>query len=372
MEGSATARRLGRLATQHFLPLALLSLAIGSLANLYFWFGADRPLVGPWLLKQFYVNYVDFGFAKRALVGTLLYPAFSAPVVDAATGAAIATGLSLAIFAGLILLLDRLQARPLRTEVAGLGACVLAALLLSPAGLMEIAHDMGRYDALNIALLSIAVALVLKGRPRLAGALFGIAGLVHEAVFFYGVGPLAVALFAVRARPVDMALCLLPGALALGAVGLWGNLDAAQLALLDARPGSGTTVWSRGVIEVPIALKPYEQAALAFYTLAPFTLLFAVLRFNRASIWRYFLPPAATLLLFPLGFDYFRWASLGLFAVALTLLIGAARFGWRLPPSSPILVAGFLLYCLPLGPLGTAHPLPFLELIWLHFTGWGG
>ncbi|MGC6328490.1 hypothetical protein [Rhizorhabdus sp. FW153] len=360
------------MALRHFLLLALLSLAVGSLANLYFRLGADRPLVGPWLLKQFYVNYVDFGFAKRALVGTLLYPVFSAPVVDAATGAAIATGLSLAIFAVMILLLDRLHARPLRREEAGLGACVLAALLLSPAGLMEIAHDIGRYDALNIALLLVAVALVLNGRPRLAGLIFGIAGLVHEAVFFYGVGPLAVALFATRSRPADMVACLLPGALALGAVGLWGNLDAAQLALLDARPGSGTTVWSRGVIEVPIALKPYEQAALAFYTLAPFVLLFAVLRHNRASLLRYFLPPTATLLLFPLGFDYFRWASLGLFAVALTLLIGVARLGWRLPPASPALTAIFLLYCLPLGPLGTAHPLPFLELIWLHFTGWGG
>ena len=364
------APRLGRMAVRHFLPLAVLSLAVGSLANLYFWLGADRPLVGPWLLKQFYVNYVDFGFAKRALVGTLLYPAFSAPVVDASTGAAIATGLSLAIFAVLILLLDRLHARPLRPQAAGLGACVLAALLLSPAGLMEIAHDIGRYDALNIALLLVAVALVLRGRPRLAGLVFGIAGLVHEAVFFYGGGPLAVALFATRARPVDMAACLLPGALALGAVGLWGNLEPAQLAVLDARPGSGTTVWSRGVIEVPIALK--RQAALTFYTLAPFVLLLAVLRHNRASLGRYFLPPAATLLLFPLGFDYFRWASLGLFAVALTLLTGGARLGWRLPPASPALTAIFLLYCLPLGPLGTAHPLPFLELIWLHFTGWGG
>lgn len=366
------AQWVGRKAVRHFLLLALLSLAVGSLANLYFWLGADRPLIGPWLLKQYYVNYLDFGFAKRALVGTLLYPLFSAPVVDAATGAALATGVSLAIFAGLILLLDRFHARPLRKGEAGLGACVLAALLLSPAGLMEIAHDIGRYDAPNILLLSIAVALVLKGRPRLAGLLFAVAGLVHEAVFFYGAGPLAVALFATRARAVDMAACLVPGALALGAVGLWGNLDPAQLALLDARPGSGTTVWSRGVIEVPIALKPYEQVALVFYTLAPFILLFAVLRHKRASLWRYYLPPAATLLLFPLGFDYFRWASLGLFAVALTLLIGAARLGWRLPPASPMLVAVFLLYCLPLGPLGTAHPLPFLELIWLHFTGWGG
>lgn len=372
MDRVGIAQRLGQMAVRYFLPLALLSLAVGSLANLYFWLGADRPFVGPWLLKQFYVNYVDFGFAKRALVGTLLYPLFSAPVADAVAGAAIATWLSLAIFAGLILLLDRFHARPLRTGEAGLGTCVLAALLLSPAGLMEIAHDIGRYDALNMVLLLIAVALVLKGRPHLAGVLFGIAGLVHEAVFFYGAGPLAVALFATRARPVDMVACLVPGALALAAVGLWGNLDPAQLALLDARPGSGTTVWSRGVIEVPIALKPYEQAALAFYTLAPFVLLLAVLRHNRASLWRYFLPPAATLLLFPLGFDYFRWASLGLFAVALTLLIGSGRLNWRLPPTAPALAVVFLLYCLPLGPLGTAHPLPFLELLWLHFTGWGG
>lgn len=372
MERRGIVQDVGRIVARHFLPLALLSFAIGSLANLYFWLGADRQLVGPWLLKQFYVNYVDFGFAKRALVGTLLYPIFSAPVVDAATGAAIATGLSLAIFAALILLFDRFHARPHRVEAAALGACVLAALLLSPAGLMEIAHDIGRYDALNMVLLLVAVALVLKARPRLAGLLFGVAGLVHEAVFFYGVGPLAVALFATRARPADMAACLLPGALALGAVGLWGNLDSAQLALLDARPGSGTTVWSRGVIEVPIALKAYEQSALAFYTLAPFALLLAVLRHNHASLLRYFLPPAATLLLFPLGFDYFRWASLGLFAVVLTLLIGSGRLNWRVPPSSPVLATLFLLYCLPLGPLGTAHPLPFLELLWLHFTGWGG
>ena len=369
MASSAEEKGILRFVAPWFLMLAPLAFVVGSLGNLYFWLGASKPVIGPWLLKQYYVNYVDYGFAKRAAIGTIFRPLIAAEGFTEQAGLRIAIAFSIGAFALLIGAIWWFHAKRDGTTPA-LSAWALAILLLSPAGFVELAHDIGRYDAINILIIVVSVAAIVRGHVGVAAIAFAVAVLIHEAVFFYGLGPLAVALFATRSRRVDFVACLAPAAVVLAAIGLWGNLSPTELQLLDARPGTGTTVWSRGMIEIPIELKSYEIAALAFYLLVPFGLLYAVARHNGASLARYFVPPLATLLLFPLGFDYFRWASLGLFSVAITLLIGASRLGWRAPRVSRPFAACLLLYCLPLGPLGTAHPLPFIEIIVYSIIGW--
>ncbi len=355
--------RLGDFIRRFFVPLAILSLLFGSLSNLLLMLAWGQDYIQPGLLRQYYANYIEFGFAKRALVGTLLYPLFATAGSSDLGGQLLVIGFELAVFASLILLLARLGGRDARGNGALL-ALVLAAFILSPVGFQQFAWDIGRYDHLNIILLILTCWLVMEGRYRLASALFAIGLLVHEAFFFFAAGPIIVALFARQAGPRDFALCGIPATLAMVAVSLWGNMTPGELALLDSKPGAGTFFWSRGVYDPPmVALAWYELLAIAYYTLLPFVLLYGVVRHNGGSLLRSWAPALITLALYPLGFDYLRWAGLCFVSVAVILIFMTRTAGWTLPRYRPAALALLLPYMLPLGPIGTVRPLYYVELL---------
>ncbi len=368
MSGNSGASGPLDLLARFFLPLSLVSFAIGLIPITYSYMGGGVFIWG-WKLRQFYVSHIDFFFAKRALVGTILYPLFHGPGGGEAWGKAVVVLFELVVLGLLAAVLWRLGTRqPFRASP--LFKLAIAAFLLSPAGLMQLSGDLGRYDHLNIILLLGSALLTSKARYGLAGLLFATAALVHEAVFFYGMGPILAMLLLNRAHPRDFVACIGPALLVLVAVGLWGNLAPAELAVLDTMPGSGVNVWSRGVVEMPVGLKPYEFVLLAYYAIVPFAALFLIVRHNGGSLLRVFAPQLFALVLYPLGLDWFRWASLGFVSVAITLIFLAGRLDWKLPRIAAPLSILFLIYLLPVGPLGVEHPLPLIELVYRYLIGW--
>lgn len=354
---------------RYFMILSLISIVVGMLPALYRFFGGS-VFVNSFKLRHFYVNYFEFFFAKRALLGTITYPYF-ATFGDGETEGKL--GLLLfesTVLAALIVMLSRLGRREgLRNSP--IYVMVLAGFLFSPAGLMELTGDIGRFDHLNIVLILAASFAALKRRYPIVGALFCTTVLIHEASLFYGAGPIVTALLIDRARPRAFVICLFPAVAAMGAVLLYGNMSAAQLALLDARPGTGTNVWQRGALELPHQLRQLRYLLpLLFYALVPFAVLVSIVRHNGGSILRIVGPQMASLLLYPLGVDSYRWASLGFVSIATGLLIVADRWSWSVPRYPRPVAALLLLYLLPIGPLGIGTPLPLVELAFQRIADW--
>ena len=132
-------------------------------------------------------NYVDFGFVRRGLGGTLLH-LFGENWLR---GAAVFHVLSAAAVAGVACVLLARVVRPWPERAA------LAVLLI--ALMMRWAEDPGRTDIAVAALLGVAALAVLAGRP-IAGALaVSVALFFHETGFVFGL-PLSAGLWLDQGR----------------------------------------------------------------------------------------------------------------------------------------------------------------------------
>ena len=152
-----------------FVLLCLAAYLIGISPHLIHWFTAGSPpdaLV--WNLTHYHVSYPEYGFLRRGLLGTAMAPLL-APLTDGG-GAEYAVMLGLDL--GLMLVLIWLAMRFFLSEdgVPGQG-WILAALILSPVGFVQLGYDAGRLDHVNFVLAAIAVLCALRGWSIAAGAL---------------------------------------------------------------------------------------------------------------------------------------------------------------------------------------------------------
>jgi hypothetical protein len=141
-------------------------------------------------------------------------------------------------------------------------------------------------------------------------------------------------------------------------------MTPAELTLLASRPGVDTSVWTRGAFTTPIGvLHWWEAVALLFYAVMPYYFLYTVVRHNRASMLTLFAPQLIVVGLFAIGYDYYRWSMLEALSVCITLIALGQRTDFAMPRYAKWQAALLLLYIAPLGPIGTAHPLIYIELI---------
>jgi len=358
----ATGKRALAALQRYFVPLALLFYLAGftrSIRNLL----VDGTLDNlDWALAAYHVNYVDFGFAKRAVLGTLYRP-FLAPFEDGGMGERLVIMAGDFLCVGLLLYLVARALRRAGPVAHGpLGHTLRAAIVCAPVGMAQIGFELGRTDHYNYLLLALALAAVARGHLVAAALVCGAAVLLHEAFFFYGL-PAVMLAAALRDGHARAAALALPAILAMAAVALYGNLEPQALARLDPAVSAGATdVWQRGVWEPARAIPPAMVALALLLTLAPLAFTLAVLHQNRA------LGPAALLLaaplaLFLLGIDYFRWAHLAFVmctALLLHLALAGRVTGLRLNRTAILAIA---LYCLPLGAVGVAEGYPHLAMV---------
>lgn len=333
-----------------------------------------------WILSHWEVNYLDFGFLRRGLLGTLVRPLPDAWIPLAAAL------LHLGAVALLAVLLDRWIER---TRLApAVESRVRLALLLSPLAFVNLGWDWGRFDPIVFAALLLAIDLA-RDRRWLAPSvgLVLAAMLTHEAVVVWG-APLFLAIVLRRYGAQVAAGAALP--IALLAAVLWrfgGSALAAE------RYGMGAMVWERGIVQLHDRV---DAATWAVVTLVLLSLLVGTIAVHHAAGLRLTalsVAPLTCLALFPMGIDWARWLSLTGLVCTATLLLQLAEEGdraagareaaadtpdrtggagraaaeWRLPHwSRPAL----LLLVLPLGPIGIAPVLPWIRygIFWLRLN----
>lgn len=317
--------------------------------------GAAYPETRSRLMSQFFANYVDHGFVRRGLVGTLLRPVTG--VVDAPQYLVfwIMVALNLAALAGILWCVARFL-QPVGPGRDGI-ALLRAALAVGSLGVVQVAHDLGRFDMLNLALLVLALSFVLRQRLVSAGLVGTVAVLIHEGFAVYG-APLLLAsgwhvlapkVGAMRAvRGILIPLCMMTAASF--AVMYWGNSDAA--ASMDH--GNGGYVWDRGLVEFNRTLSGLQIAVLTAYMLATLSVLCWFYRGARFDLM--LIAGLCPLALNFLGIDHARWLTLVFFVL---LILAGLRLRLGLPLNAPARLSriGLCLLCLPLGPMGVVAPL---------------
>lgn len=350
-----------------FVPLALLALLVGLSPHLLAWASSGEvPDALVWNMTHYHVNYFEHGFLRRGLVGTLVHPVFSALPDGGAAEYAVMLGIGLTACLGLILTARTLLVRATPHGAGGWLGLLALALILSPAGFMQMGYDMARLDQLNFVLVALALLCVSRGRVLAAGALMGAATLVHEAVLFYGV-PVVAGLAWSLAGP-DRLRALLIAALPASAVAvllvLFGDTPVDLASALSPEINLAAPVWTRDMLHPAWGWPPLHYLIAAYFALVPLFLLHRYYVLNRAAPDLLFLAPFAGLALFALGVDYGRWSHCIFFATLCVIFAAPAlnrRPGVELS-SRPIrwLITPWLL---PLGPIGIAVLYPFIPFI---------
>lgn len=340
--------------SRHFAVYACLAFAVAAIERV-----AEAILTdGPYyesrdrMLTQFFVNYADHGFAKRAVIGTLLKPVTGRLDAPEHFAFGLMVAVSLAALGGAIVLTQRYLPHREDADAVAILRCALA---VGSLGVMQIAHDLGRFDWINLALLAVSVTAVARGRPWLAAGICALAILIHEAFAVYG-APLVVALGWQAARQGRGAALarVLPVILAATVAGLavllFGNSEAA----VGIGRGSGGYVWERGLFEFAGHLGPREVVLLTLYWGALAAFYFGLTGGRPGLLLLAAVSPLALNLL---GIDHARWLALAFYAMLFNLAARWHALGRPLSAPSPAARRAGYLLCLPLGPIGVVEPL---------------
>ncbi|MDF0594632.1 hypothetical protein [Psychromarinibacter halotolerans] len=301
-------------------------------------------------LTHYAVNYIDHGFAKRAVVGTVLRPLVS--VLPTAGVVAVMLVLAAAALLALVLLLDR--ALPHDAAPGALVNRLRCAVAVGPLGAVQAGFEAGRFDPFLYLLLALALWAVARHRAWLAGAVCAVAILLHEGFAVFGVPLVLAGGWALGQRRRLVPPLLLAGIAAL-AVLLFGNSEVAE----QTAAGIAGHVWGRGLLDPNLGLAVWQYALLALYWAALGAVLAAMYRGRRPDLL--VLAAVCPLVLNVVGWDVSRWVALAFAALLANLSFQRLALGRDLPQRGG---RAALLLCLPAGPIGTGAPFPWLAWVW--------
>lgn len=303
-------------------------------------------------LTQYFVNYIDHGFAKRAFIGTLLRP-LTTSVEHPET--VVFLVMVVVNVCALIALISLVQALLPHREGDIFVSILRCAVAVGSLGLVQVAHDYGRYDLINYFVLVLALWLARRSLPIVSALFVAIGILIHEGFAIYG-APLVIAaswhFFGGNTAPVPAALRCIPLVLATAltsvAIFLFGNSDsAAQLTV-----GSGAYVWQRGTFDMRWPDSRVQAAILIAYWAALLALMWHVFQGRRAFKEPLFYAALSPLALNLFGIDMGRWLAIAFVVFVISVTLQRQALGTSWPPMTRPTRYGAFLLCLPLGPHG--------------------
>lgn len=339
---------------KRFILLSVVSYLAGALLHLINYLDEGKLSAFTWKITQYHINYVDFGFVKRGLLGTLLYPMLSAFEAGSAGEIVFLWSLDLACF-GLILILLNRALRRLPDEWSDWFRVVI---IFSPLGFMQYAYDVGRYDHFNYLVVAGIVACLANRRLGVASATLAAGVLLHEAVFFYALPLVLAAVWTEKVSLAKAAALAVAPVAAMALVVLFGNASAEAMATLPAAVSGGAEVWERGIFEPAKDFGIRDSMILALYLalLAGLIMRYAMASGGPRLILM--LPVICCLPLFGLGIDYFRWVHL-MFVSFIATAILLARQAPVHSTSMTTWDKGLVLaLAIPVGPFGVEWGLP--------------
>ena len=364
-------------------------------ALLGYWFAKGYMRLGwdvGWRTSQFFFNYQNLGFVKRALIGSLLYP------FPALRRGEIFLGLSAAFVCAFVALFTVLFLRSIRLLERKSRLMLTAICAASPALFLRQGFDLGRYDVLGLIAVIVSLFALDRGRWWLAGLASAVALLAHEAYIVINF-PLVVAYAltgapALRANRRGLWLLLLPPLVTTVLLAVYGLYEPGLEALtryfagdpryLAAKGGAvdvdAVAVLTRGMAE------NVDFVARMFWEKRAYLHLPVILAWGGVMTWFFhafhrdnalkrgvlYYAAFTPLLLSAIASDYYRWVALAATNMFLVILVEIDRLGQRglaatIPRRWPawLLVASALL-----GPISNTKSFPlFFTLLDRFFPG---
>lgn len=378
-----TARRLGvpmlifvaGLATAAF---GLLEVHQFSPRNVYALMQPDKIV---WLyhytLAHYEINYLEYGFVKRALLSNVFVVFHGQRWVDATLVFNLIFDAALAALAAVFL------ARLWRETRWPTAAVFTAATLFGSFGLINMGSDIGRFDFALLVMLVGSLWWIRRGAVIGPALVTGAALLTHEVYFFIGV-PILVAYTFDRLhdhhRPDrrEAMRRLWPLMVVVVATGValkcWGRYEPGtdELAHRFGRfifPAA-VKVWTRPISANVVLVGDYwRYGVYTVFDIACETGIWLLLLGLAAVVYRarrasalLLLAPLSVLPLYALGTDYARWCKLGfallIIAVAFAVLDRRLADGTLDRPTVRLLMLG--LIGLPFAPFGVEHAFQYL------------
>lgn len=188
---------------------------------------SGRPAftIADWRYVYYYLNYPDFGFIKRGLVGSIVQLGEFGDLDAWLPGLVVGFGLGAIFF--IVLIYSRLE----RSNV------LKVLFILSPFIFLNFGYDAGRFDLLLNLIFVFVLILIERRQYYVCGAVLLITPLIHE-VFMVAHIPalllLSYLLIDRRRRAKALALIFLPAALSFAVVALFGDYkgDLREVAVL--------------------------------------------------------------------------------------------------------------------------------------------
>ena len=312
-----------------------------------------------WKKTQYFINYFEYGFIKRGLIGNIFV------FVPAAQIKYWIVTFHTILFLALLFLFARITDHKKYDRSAWKSLDWLRAFFIfSPFLVLQAGYDVGRYDLLNLLFLMLSMVFVHRGYyyPTLLLTTLGL--LNHEAYLFYGV-PIVTALMAQKLEITNTSVAgmfryKLPfilhvvGAL-LTALLIYAFGNKKQK--LDSALGLGQQVWSRDLWEPSLGASTAQTILLGIVLTSIFLWLVALYAVNKKKPDFLILGAVVPLALFFLGVDYARWCGLIFFVTCVITIHKITIEQWRL--NHWTLSTLGLLFLLPLGPIGIETLFPF-------------
>lgn len=313
-----------------------------------------------WKLAQYNVNYIDHGFVRRGLIGTLLWPVFE-PIVQtpniqkyiifwAESFIFIILSYSTALFIYIRLKQFTHQVRIL----------IFAIVSFSPCGLIQFSYDFGRLDHIIFCIFAICFFLHNRRALILTSAILVLAILVHEASIFF-LHPFVASLYITKSdrRLFDLTILAIPSSILALLIFLFGD----KAVDLDAAVSLGGAVWGENIhlYIFNLVQKPSDILFFGFYGSVVIFFLIDFYRQSDIKVDLMYFSCLAPMGLFVIGADWGRWVHF-LFILAVTnFILKLEEMNIRKIPTSSFLL--LLVLAVPLGPIGIGGALPYLEIL---------
>lgn len=357
----------------------ILCIAILSVSNIrfLFWDTDLFPYVESGKIAHYYINYLDFGFTKRGLVGTLLKITGSYPSVVTIEYMAFGMGLSICFTTGYAIY-------QLRSYFDSVSYILFAGLLIfNPGTLANLGYDLGRFDQLLILCTIFSLYFIYKGELLKLIAISIIGLLIHE-LFLIMFLPMLLYVTVSHSKLGLRETRYLVGTIAsvLALLFFFGKIEsksfqeiAATITVEGFNFGDYGRIWKstfweniRYTFDSIATFSSGDLTKLALgatYTVLTFLLLIMIFSYNHLD-WRGFaLIFFASLPIFFLGLDYSRWYSLMIingFVYFVFLIIHSEKSRMQITNQHRTVILLLLIIGIILGPIGIIRSFPFFNI----------
>lgn len=304
--------------------IILTGIAIFVIANLrfIFWDFDLFPYLEPGKITHYYINYLDFGFTKRGLVGSFLAITYGYPTVSFISYLAFFIGITTCCIAAYLIY-------KLRNYFNKWSYILFASFVVFNSGtFMNLGYDLGRFDQLLIICSILSFYLIREGTLIKVIAISAIGLLIHEMylIMFF---PLLfyVVVFYSNFSSLEILYLLLGIVIVAGILFFFGKIESKsvdQIAQTISVEGfsflDAGIIWKR-TLEDNILYTVGFISDLSFgqsisiiygglYTLLIFVLLIMISSFNEMDWYGYIVILLTSSPIFFLAIDYSRWYSL--------------------------------------------------------------